>query len=154
MKSLKTKKNVKQAVRFGVVGLFNTIVDYGVFYILISAVNVHKSIAQVLSTAASMCGSFFINRYWTFEKSGRSSAGEMTKFIAVNLVSMFSVIFFTHLFYDIFHIEQMANTILKTAEIPYILEGDTAVMLAKFVSSVFSVIINFLGNKLWVFRNK
>lgn len=154
MKSIKTKGNLKQAARFGVVGFINTMVDYGVFYLLISVANLHKSIAQVLSTSVAMCGSFFINRYWTFERNGRSSAGEITKFIVVNLVAMLSVIFFTHLFYDILHIEQVVNAVFNAANKPYILEGDAAVMFAKLVSSVFSVVINFLGNKLWVFHNQ
>lgn len=148
------KKNIKQAVRFCIVGLFNTIVDYGIFYILISIAGLHKSIAQVFSTAVAMCGSYLINRYWTFGKSGHGNAIEITKFVIINIVSMLTVMVFTHLFYDILHIENVANSALVILNINLYIQGDGAVMLCKAAASLFSIIVNFLGNKLWVFKDK
>ena len=154
MSWINTKTSIKQAMRFGVVGALNTLVDYGLFYIFISMINLHKSAAQVLATAAAMCCSFFLNRRWTFEKGGRGSTLEIIKFLIVNLVSMVTVIVLTHLFYDIWHVERLLNGALRAVGSTVTVQGDGAIMVCKVLASVFSLLINFFGNKLWVFSGK
>ncbi len=154
MRKLTNKKSVKQAVRFCVVGFFNTLVDYGLFFVFISFANLHKSIAQMLSTSVAMCGSYLINRYWTFGQNGRGNFSEIAKFLTINLLAMFSVILLTHLFYDIWHLENLVNALLRSFGAAFVLEGDLAVMLCKAAASCFSLMINFFGNKFWVFQNK
>ena len=147
------KRGVKQAMQFCVVGFINTMIDYGLFYLLISIANLHKSIAQVFSTSVAMCCSFFANRYWTFGREGRGRFDEIVKFLTINLLAMLSVILLTHLFYDIWHVESAANALLASVKISYIVQGDIAIMFCKVIASVFSLMINFFGNKFWVFRN-
>jgi len=142
------RENVKQIAKFCAVGIFNTLVDYGVFYLLISYGNLHKSISQVIATAIAMCGSFFINKYWTFKKRERGKLEEIIKFVMVNLISMISVIFFTHIFYDVLHIERVVSSVIQN--INYTEELN--IMICKAFASVISLAINFLGNKLWVFN--
>ena len=149
-----SKNGILQMVRFGLVGCCNTLVDYGVFYLMIAAVNLHKSVAQVIATGVAMCVSFLLNRKWTFQKDGAGNLTEVARFIVVNTISMLVVIVFTHLFYDILHIETIANPFLSAIGISFAFEGDYAVMLAKLVASVFSVLVNFIGNKFWVFRTR
>ncbi len=153
MTQKRTKTGVLQVVRFGIVGAVNTLLDYGLFYLLISATNLHKSFAQVFATGVAMCFSFLANRHWTFGKSGRGSTREIVKFFVVNVVAMLTVIGLTHLFYDIWHVERLVNSALYAMGGTYAFHGDGAIMLAKLISSVFSVVINFLGNKLWVFSD-
>lgn len=150
---MKKKQSFIQLIRFGLVGVFNTAVDYGVFYMLISFANLHKGFAQVIATGIAMCGSFLINRYWTFRKTGRGTAGEVVRFILTNAASMLTAIVFTYLFYDILHAERLANGVLKMMGILYMLEGNMAVMFCKMLSTVFSLAVNFVGNKFWVFRS-
>lgn len=152
---MKIKGNsIRQMIRFAVVGCANTAVDYAVFYLMISFAHMHKSIAQVFATGIAMCGSFLLNRRWTFGKTGRGNTNEVVKFICVNMAAMLTAIAFTHLFYDVLHVEQAANRVLAALELPYTLHGNSAVMLAKIAASAFSVAVNFLGNKFWVFRAK
>ena len=150
---MKIKGNsIRQMIRFAAVGCANTAVDYIVFYLMISFVHMHKSFAQVIATGVAMCGSFLLNRRWTFEQTGRGGIREIIKFICVNIVAMLTAIAFTHLFYDILHIERAVNAALSAVGISYLLQGTSAVMLAKIAASVFSVLVNFFGNKFWVFR--
>ncbi len=149
---MKEQKALIQMIRFGLVGVFNTAVDYGIFYVLISFANLHKSFAQMIATGVAMCGSFLINRYWTFRKAGRGTAGEVIRFILTNVLSMLTAIVFTHLFYDILHAEYVANSVMSLIGISYVLEGNMAVMFCKLLSTVFSLAVNFIGNKFWVFR--
>lgn len=146
--------SIRQLIRFAVVGCANTLVDYAVFYSLISFAHMHKSIAQVFATGIAMCGSFLLNRRWTFGKTGRGKTSEIVKFVCVNMAAMLTAIAFTHLFYDILHVEQAGNQVLAAMRIPYTLQGTSAVMFAKIIASAFSVTVNFLGNKFWVFRSR
>lgn len=150
---MKQKKNynIRQMVRFGIVGAMNTLVDYGVFYILISVANLHKAVAQIGATAVAMSGSFFINRYWTFGRSGRGNKREIVKFLVVNLLAMGTLIFFTHIFHDILHIERFAEAVLQGFYPHLLLKEDHGILICKAIASLFSVTINFLGNKFWVF---
>ncbi len=148
------KESFLEAVRFGLVGILNTFIDYGVFYCLIEWGMLDKRISQIIATIAAMCSSYLLNRFWTFSQKGRGGAGELVKFVVVNLLSMLTVILFTHLFYDILHIEKVFNTALYALGFPYQAEGNMAVMVSKLFASVFSVIVNFLGNKFWVFKDK
>ena len=143
-----------QMIRFGLVGMLNTMVDYGVFYVLISWANLHKSISQVIATGIAMCGSFLINRHWTFRKTGHGTVGEVVRFVLTNVASMLTAIAFTHLFYDILHAERMVNSILTGMGISYMVEGDMAVMACKFLATAFSLAVNFIGNKFWVFKSR
>ena len=151
MKSKAAKESVWQAVRFGMVGLLNTAVDYVVFYLLLTLVDMDKSIAQVFATLIAMANSYVWNRYFTFQKTGTVRVCEMVKFIVVNLVSMSITILGMNLLYDL-HIEQPVNAMLTSFGASYRFQGDAAVMLAKILAMPVSLAVNFLGNRLWVFR--
>ena len=152
MKKSKTKKSLKQLVRFGIVGVFNTLIDYGSFYVFLAIAGLHKSISQVFATAVAMCGSYILNKHWTFGKEGRGNAAEIAKFVVVNIASLLATIFFTHLFYDILHIENTINNYLGRLGVRYIISGDLAIMLCKVCASIIATVLNFFGNKFWVFK--
>lgn len=147
------RESIKQVVKFSLVGVFNTAVDYGVFYIALAFLNFDKSIAQILATAVAMCGSYIINKYWTFSSRERD-ASQIFKFIATNIVSMTCTIIFMNLFYDLLGIHEWANYLMAFVGIGFRLKNDIAVMFCKIAASALSLVINFLGNKFWVFRKK
>lgn len=147
-------ENIKQAVKFATVGVVNTLVDYVIFYVALSVLNVDKSLSQVIATACAMCVSYIANKNWTFEKKGKTTKTQIAKFIITNLVSMCFTILFMNFFHDILAIHEWANSILKFINIPYRLEGDIGVMFCKIAGSLLSLVINFLGNKFWVFKDR
>lgn len=143
-----------QVVKFALIGVLNTALDYFLFFVFFSLLHINKNAAQVLATALAMTNSYLFNRYWTFEKKGRVQAGEMWKFIAVNLVSMGVTILCLNLFYDVMHLERLANMLLSYTPLSLHLTGDAAVMFCKLAAVPFSLAVNFLGNRLWVFRKQ
>ncbi len=145
------KKNLIQVVKFGLIGIANTAIDYLLFFVFFSLLNLDKNLAQVLATAIAMTNSYFFNRYWTFGKKGKVKVDEMWKFIIVNLVSMGVTILCLNLFSDVFHLYRFANQLLSAAGIGFQLTGDNAVLFCKVAAIPFSLAVNFLGNRLWVF---
>lgn len=149
-----SKKDLIQVIKFGAIGIMNTAIDYLLFALFFSICNIDKSISQVFATAIAMTNSYILNRYFTFQKKGTVKVSEMWKFIIVNLISMSVTIMLLYLFYDIWHIEAIANFLLAKLSIPIALTGDTAVLFCKLAATPFSLTVNFLGNRLWVFASK
>ncbi len=148
------KESVRQALKFSAVGVLNTLVDYGVFYIMLALFNVDKSVSQVFATAVAMSGSYIINRHWTFKEKGKAKKGQIIKFIATNLISMSCTIIFMNFFHDIIHIHQWVNSGFEALGVSFNLDGDIGVMFCKIAASVLSFAVNFVGNKFWVFKEK
>lgn len=150
-----TKKDIIQIIKFGAIGIMNTAIDYLLFALFFSLCSLDKSISQVFATAIAMTNSYLLNRYFTFGKKGAVKVDEMWKFIVVNLVSMSVTIGLLHLFYDLLHIETIANSVLSALSIPFKIEGENlSVLFCKLVATPFSLAVNFLGNRMWVFASK
>lgn len=147
-------ESIYQAVKFATVGILNTLVDYVIFYVALSVLNVDKSLSQVIATACAMCVSYIANKNWTFAKKGKTTKTQIAKFIITNLISMCFTIVFMNFFHDVLAIHEWANNILEIVNIPYRLEGDIGVMFCKIAASMLSLVINFLGNKFWVFKDR
>lgn len=154
MEKTDKKKNLIQIIKFGAIGIMNTAIDYFLFAVFFSICNFDKNIAQVFATAIAMTNSYILNRYFTFGKKGTVKINEIWKFIIVNLVSMGVTIILLNLFYDVLHLETVANSILSAISFPFVLSGDTAVLFCKVLAIPFSLAVNFLGNRLWVFGTK
>ncbi|MGN1059379.1 MAG: GtrA family protein [Clostridia bacterium] len=148
------KSDVLQAVKFALVGLVNTALDYGLFFVFFSLCSLDKNLAQVLATALAMTNSYLVNRYWTFQKSGGVRGGEIWRFILVNLLSLLTTLLCLNLFYDLLSLHTLANRLLALIGLSFRLSGDSAVMFCKLLAVPFSLAVNFLGNRLWVFKNK
>ena len=75
-----------QAVRFLVVGLLNTVVDLGVFYLLTLIPGMPDIAAKTISYILGICNSFVWNKLWTFGAKGSGRTGrEFGLFFLVNL---------------------------------------------------------------------
>lgn len=121
----------RQFVRFALVGVLNTAVDYAVFAALFRVGDVHYALCQVAGYGAGVVNSFVWNRRWTFDlPRRRRPATQFLRFVLVNLVS------------------------LGVAEIGLAVLIDAAGMpvpAAKVLVTIAAQFINFLGYKLWVF---
>ncbi len=148
------KNNILEALKFIFVGFLNTLIDYSLFFVLFSLLGLDKNIAQIFSTAIAMTNSYLLNRYFTFKKGGSVRLSEMVRFVFVNLMSLGVTLLCLNLFYDVFALHLVWNRAIEALSLPFFLEGDTAVMACKVLATPFSVLVNFLGNKLWVFREK
>ncbi len=60
-----------QAVRFGVVGVVNTLVGLAVIYLAMAALRFDDVAANVLGYAVGLAVGFALNRRWTFAHAGR-----------------------------------------------------------------------------------
>lgn len=120
----KIKKELK---RFLVAGLSAVGTDLVTYYILLNFLShdLSKAISFLLGTIVA----FIINKYWTFEKHERSYS-EILKFALLYSATLGANV--------------MTNSL--------VLEYTSLVFLAFLVATGVSTVLNFTGQKWWVFR--
>jgi len=136
-----------QAARFIVVGLSNTIVDLGVFYLLMhipgvpapdqEGFTVYSTAAKALSYFLGICNSFVWNKYWTFNAAKSQRGGrEFGVFVLVNLGPL------------------LVNVVVFGLLGLWIHSGSRLVQLGKaFAAAVIAVVWNFMGSRYIAFRH-
>jgi dolichol-phosphate mannosyltransferase len=127
------KEIVSQFVKFCLVGVFNTIVDYGVYLFFSRLVGLYFLYSNILSILVAMTFSFFANKYWTFGNLENKLASQYLKFFLI------SIVYFL-----------LYNTIFYLG-VKYLGIYD---LLVKLIAIVIGVFWNFLANKYWTFREK
>lgn len=127
----KYSKLLRQSIRFAIVGVANTLLDFGIYtglcYIMSYAT------AQVISYLCAMVFSMFINKVWTFKQRESLNPRQIMYFVAVNVISLLVAIGVLTLCKESFYISN--NTVSKIISIP------------------FSLAVNFIGNRMIVFKD-
>lgn len=124
------KGGILQFIRFNVVGVFNTLIDFSAF-LLLTRLGMPYRLAHVISYSCGLVNSFVWNKLWTFASREGLRGTEALKFIIVNLGSLGVSLCVLTIFRD-------------SVQLP--------VMIAKAIAVASSVALNFTGNKLWVFK--
>ncbi len=80
-------KNKKQFGRFALVGVVNTLLDFGLLFLLRSA-GLPMIAANIISTTTAFISSFVANKKYTFKTTGTDLKRELTLFIVVTLFGL------------------------------------------------------------------
>jgi len=77
-------------VRFGIVGVLNTGLDFAVFSTLVFGLDWHVVPANTASYSVAVINSYLLNKYWTFgdRSQGREAVARGVRFVAFNLVGL------------------------------------------------------------------
>lgn len=126
-------KSIIQFIKFNVVGVLNTLVDFGV-YTLLTSLGLNNLIAQCISYTCGMLNSYLFNTLWTFRVEKQRTLSEFIKFACVNLVSLGASL-----------------GMLYICKNWFMIEND---ILSKLIATPISMAVNFIGNKLFVFQKK
>jgi len=80
-------KNKAQISRFAVVGLVNTVIDFGLLFLL-TFLGLPKIAANTISTGLAFVFSFFANKKYTFKSTSKNIKYEMVSFVIVTLFGL------------------------------------------------------------------
>lgn len=125
------KSEFARFLKFNAVGLLNTLIDFAVFTLLHS-LGLANTPAQVISYSAGTANSFFWNKKVTFRDQGQGDRMQLVRFIVLNLLVLGLSVLLIHLLTETFGMNVLVSKVLVT-----------------FVT----VIVNFFGSRLWVFRS-
>lgn len=130
----------KVFLKFCVVGILNTGIDFAVFTGLF-ILGLPLLFAHILAYSCGIGNSFILNRKWTFKSQEKQTLrradapqkmmGQLTQFVTINLFSLTA----TYLLLVWFH-----------------MHWGWPVLLARLLAMVISLAINFVGSRFWVFR--
>jgi putative flippase GtrA len=120
---------LKQFIRFGLVGALNTGLTYLLYTLLLRA-HAAAWAAWVLGYAAGMVCSLTLNARWTFRQKTALAPGQILRFAAVNLAAL----------------------ALSTGLIHVLTLRGVNEDLAGILAIPVSVLVNFAGNRLFVFH--
>jgi putative flippase GtrA len=116
-------------LKFGMIGILNTGVDFAVFTVL-TLWDVPLLIAQCISYACGVSNSFIMNRTWTFQRRGQFT-GQLIKFSSLSLLTLL---------------------ITYGLLVGFNRYFGWPILISKFSASGMSLIVNFVGSRLWVFK--
>lgn len=118
----------KQVSRFLVVGTSAVITDFILYFLLINFLP--PSVAKTISFIAGTVIAYIFNKHWTFEKSGKTRY-EIVKFIVLYSSTLSANVAINALFLYIF---------------------PEYILLAFLFATGTSTVLNFIGQKWWVFK--
>lgn len=148
--------DLKKFIRFGIIGVLNTLVDFVVFYVmdrwvirdgptmvlLGAAVATGPYLSNAVSYVAANIHSFFWNKFWTFRKRGRVTRGEVGRY----LVTSAGYLAFSSLSLAVF------IQVLSLPTLAGVVPEDWINPLAKLPTACMTIFYNYLMNRFWVFR--
>ena len=150
MSASEGKKSFLQLIKFGLIGVSNTLIDF----LIASALNALFGIyylAKIVGYACGIANSYFWNSRWTFREERRRDAREIVSFIAVNLVTLGLSLLLQWIFRDKLQLGAWWMRTLGENFLTQLLNGERFCLL---LATGIALIVNFLGNKLLVFRKK
>jgi len=135
---------VFQLAKFAAVGAFNTFLDWGVLNVLIAltgiATGLGYGIFKGLSFIIANGGSYFWNKYWTFESGSKANMAEFGKFFLVSLVGL------------------VLNVAIALVVVSFVPHGNFSdkqwANVGAAAATVISLVWNFVGYKFLVFEKK
>lgn len=139
----KDKKGIMQFIKFALVGVSNTLVDWAVFYILALTVlggEEGEPLAKGIAFVVAVINSFVWNSVWTFKDEFKKSVGKdkikrggvvFVRFVIVSLVGW--VVNYYTFKYTRFTLSQ-------------------ASIVALIAASGAATLWNFFANKLWTYK--
>lgn len=125
-------RHFKQFLKFSLVGGLNTVLDTVLYILLTRVFLLHYLLANVISFVASATNSFFLNRKFTFKVKEKKKY-DYTKFLFVALGGLLIS-------------ESVLYVVVSLFELSDI--------YGKLLAIFFTVLWNFFGAKLFVFKNR
>lgn len=86
---ISNRKEQKRFVKFGMVGAFGAVIDFGVFNLLIHIMKFKPFHASIISFIFAVFSNFLLNRYWTYPDSrAKRFQQQFIQFSVVSLVGL------------------------------------------------------------------
>ena len=128
LQALRKTDNWLQLAKFGVVGVSGYVIYLGIYAALLG-LGAHS--AAAVAFVVSAANNYWWNRYWTFAQQKGHFGTQGLRFFVVSLVAFATNQVWLYVFLDL---------------------AGFGKLVAAAIAIVFVTPVNFLGNKLWSFR--
>jgi putative flippase GtrA len=132
---VRTRRGVRQFVKFGIVGASGFVVNLVIFTALQRAVPNHAAAGPyyAIYSVAFLAGgvsNYFLNRIWTFKSTGHAGK-EAVQFLSVSVMAL------------------LVGLAVSALVAPVFGHGHKT----WFIATVSGIVVNFFVNKYWTFRS-
>jgi len=124
---------MKQFIKFSMIGVANTVIHFGVFYLFYALLGFYHLMASGLGFCLAVINSYLMNKAWTFKTSGTSLRSEFMRFFIVSLLAL------------------LLNLLSMALMVEILMMNP---LLAQLLTIIITLMVNFSGNKYWSFRPK
>ena len=132
LKGLIKNNDLIKLIRFSIVGVGNTLVNWITFFIL-NAFGVYYIISNIIAYIIATINSYIWNSLWVFKYGQGLNINTSVKFFILNLVGLTINTTIMYILVDILNFNKF---------------------MALVLASVVVVIMNYTINKLWVFKEE
>lgn len=132
---------IGQILKFGVTGIINTLIDFGIFNLLVALTGIQAGwslgLVNILAISAAATNSYFLNRTWTFNAGSEQHNQQIIRFIIATAIGML--------------INSMV--LMAVSSVSSLFPVSIIVLLntGKVLGAVFSAAWNFAAYRQWVF---
>lgn len=161
MKDKRTFAELWQFIKFGLVGAFNTIVNYTIYSICYYVFHTSVHIGNIMGFVISVFSAFLLQSKFVFKESENGEHRVWWKVLIKTYISYaFTGLILTELllllWLEVLNIGQYLTSLtLWMADYGLNMKpDDLAVSIAPFLNMIFTVPINFCVNKFWAYRQK
>lgn len=145
---------VKQLTKFFIIGVSAVLVDFIVYYVLSDLIKINTDVSKAFGFIIGTIYTYFLNKRWTWKYTEKSNKGMIAMFGVVYLVS-----FIFNLLINKYGLEFIPDYLFSLTiqdgegqvSNLFSIKGDK--FLAFFFATVVSAVINFIGQKFFVFNN-
>lgn len=124
-------EDIKRFVKFGIVGVLNTIINW-VIFIALNKLGVYYILSNIIAYSLSTLNSYICNSKWVFNHNGENVRKTTIKFIVLNFIGLILNTTILYVLVDIVGLYKIISLIITTLIV---------------------MILNYFINKLWVFKN-
>ena len=132
LKELIKNNDLIKLIRFSIVGVGNTLVNWSIFIIL-NVFGVYYIISNIIAYIIATINSYIWNSLWVFKYGQGLNINTSVKFFILNLVGLTVNTTIMYILVDILNFNKF---------------------IALVIASVLVVMMNYTINKLWVFKEK
>lgn len=126
------RRAAKQFGKYCLVGISGFAVNLVIYILLVEHVHLHYLAGATISFGVAVTNNFLLNKYWTFGNPDGDLFTQAGRFLVVSITSLGLNLAFLHLLIEVYNVNNKISA--QAAAIGMV----TA--------------LNFLGNKLWSFR--
>lgn len=123
--------------RFGIVGVANTAIDFGILFSLV-ALGLPAIVSNFISTSVALVFSFFANKKFTFRHSNKTSARHFATFLVITLFGLWVI---------------QPIIILGVQSFVHGFSKSLILFIGKLLATIASLIWNYLMYRKFVFTN-
>jgi putative flippase GtrA len=131
-------KKHAEKVRFGLVGIVNTGIDFGILFVLV-ALGLPIIASNFVSTSVALVFSFFANKSFTFKHEGKSTTKQIVLFFVITLIGLWII-------------QPLIIEGVKLATDSFSLNKFFVLLTGKLLATCASLVWNYLLYRKFVFK--